>query len=184
MSPAERQKAGEDDHNADVIADAVREAAAKHAAGDHRSRFVWADSKAVVSGEDASGIKDARHIASVKQLEETILNESVDQLTVDFVEMRPPLRGINFLPKANEQQWAAIIQGYYCIRCVKRHRAPNPPKCDRCNLTKEHRRKILVELERRMELRHAAPTPYSTVGAPVSPGRPVRPSKIIVPGRA
>jgi hypothetical protein len=155
-SPLEKHKRLEEEQRQGVVDEAIREERAKRAKG-HRPELLPAGATPVVSGREADGILDPSYIASLAMLEQTVLDESVEHLDVDFQELNPPIVGLRWLPKANEVQWQAILDGVYCLRCTWRHDEPHPDECGRCHLTRDHRAKILDRFEAMRELRWTPP---------------------------
>lgn len=169
LSPAARRAATDEDANQAIMQDAEARAKAAAARRDVvRAPILQLEGQSKIEVPDADGQMQSFDGIHVKyQLEEPEYDESVPTLAPFILRWEespfwPPSFGPQgarypLKPILGPKAWEAILDaGIYCMRCLKRHAAPNPAECAGCGLTATHRANAIEYLERASQVREIA----------------------------
>lgn len=176
LSPRERAAAEDDLQNLGIMQDAEAKGRAAAARRDAvgAAPVLLAPSEKVAFGEGEEQVTADRIVVGY-QMEEPEYDERVPTLAPYVIEwvaedwwplhrQRDPKTGKlskkGLRPVFPPKAWEALIDsGMYCLRCFRRHEAPNPDVCPGCDMTNEHRENVLRHLEKVGEMMQARRTP-------------------------
>jgi len=131
----EKAEVEREDHNKGIIQDAV------HAAVWDRKR-----KDDIQTTHDASTL-----IADVEELRRGVTADTQYLKPLGFVIDEDWPDGTGRRPEMTQEQWEAIMDGYFCFKCRVRYRVPNQFRCDEpaCYWTQEHTRRAVEYLYER-----------------------------------
>lgn len=147
MSPGERFAAERDERNMALVDEQVAKAKARAERKEHTPKVIMPEAGAMVATDPETGaVKRSMAVTPRHLMEQTKFDASVRRITPTawVPDSRWPFRVRPVIN--NVDAWDAILEGYYCLRCLNRTETEYPlsqDACLHCKLTPEHRAKAL-----------------------------------------
>lgn len=177
MSPAERAVAAVNDFNESLIQQQTDKARRRRRLKEHVPRVTPFEAGAL-DIRDADGQVTGKTMAVAPQhlVEQTVFNESVPRIVPTTWVPAPWWPFENFPQIDNVHAWEAIVDGYYCLRCLWRNREAHPAVCTKeasygngCQLDEARREQAFEVLLSGNILQYDAPRQNVPAGGAFNP---------------